>query len=253
MTPDYIKELALKIEPNSESGTWPEKRREILTRILQDDISEFLTWSCVIVTMFVGDAPYIKTEHRAIVSGRSPDRWRYAFQEDWIGKPPALPWLSQSSGNLVHLTHHVFQWEMVTGKKISDLSSIVEIGGGYGAMARIVRRLGFSGDYTIIDFPEVQLLQRYYLDKNSVSGIRFLDAIPEDMDADLMIATWSLSEMEIEQRNKVLSNIKTDRLLVAYADCVWDGVDNKKYFADVPGEHIKIEHMMPWANSYLIR
>ncbi len=41
--------------------------------------------------------------------------------------------------------------------------SICEVGGGYGNFARIVRSLGYTGSYQIIDLPQIHGLQQKFL------------------------------------------------------------------------------------------
>ena len=62
-----------------------------------------------------------------------------------------------------------------------DLSSsgvIVEFGGGYGSMCRLLHKLGFSGQYFIYDLPEFVALQRYFL--KSI-GMPVRDGPPDDV------------------------------------------------------------------------
>jgi hypothetical protein len=44
-----------------------------------------------------------------------------------------------------------------------DTDCIIEFGGGFGSMCRLVHALGFRGQHIIFDLPPVWALQRYYL------------------------------------------------------------------------------------------
>ncbi len=85
-----------------------------------------------------------------------------------------------------------------------------EIGAGYGGLARAL--LGAHDHrYTIVDFPVIQRVQRYYLaDENGevddrVSYLDPGDPLPE---ADLYINTRSMMEMTLEQVEWYLSEMK---------------------------------------------
>ena len=47
---------------------------------------------------------------------------------------------------------------------------IVEFGGGYGSMCRLVRKLGFKGRYVIFDLRPILALQKYYLGLHGVEA-----------------------------------------------------------------------------------
>lgn len=46
---------------------------------------------------------------------------------------------------------------------------MIEIGGGYGCMAKIFQEINQDVDYTIFDLPEINLLQYYYLKSNYIN------------------------------------------------------------------------------------
>ncbi len=58
----------------------------------------------------------------------------------------------------------LWYYARITGRLVERPSSIVELGGGFGSLARIFMLLGDpKPTYTIIDLPEMLALQRYYL------------------------------------------------------------------------------------------
>jgi hypothetical protein len=68
-----------------------------------------------------------------------------------------------TSANRAHHASHLAHYKRLTGTDFWDCRSIVEWGGGYGDMARIIRRMNPSVTYTIIDLPELLALQYVYL------------------------------------------------------------------------------------------
>jgi len=137
-----------------------------------------------------------------------------------------------ASGNMVHQAYHLMQWERIAGVEVGSLDSIVEFGEGYGAMARLISRLGFKGEYTIYDLPEMSILQRYYLSNVGVPvtlrvtvGADFIT--PPD-DADLLISCHALGETPDDLREAFLAFPFKSYLIASQAQ--WDGNDLRSYF-----------------------
>jgi len=166
------------------------------------------------------------------VSGNIPDISAPAFP---------LYTLEQEQANL-RQAYHLWKWEQVTGKKISSLETIVEVGGGYGAACLMAYRMGFKGKYVIFDLPEFGLLQQWYLDVAGVEGVEFITELPGKIAypkrlVDLIIGIYSLSEMPIALR-KIISTKLTARSYLFLYSGNWVNYDNRKYFQnDFSGVH----------------
>jgi hypothetical protein len=191
---------------------WLENMSELKEQLLQRSPADFLRWDVIRRTMFVGSARYVRHELEALrsdVEWRS--RWRKAILEDRSGRPPGFPRYRASSGNLIHHVFHVLQYERTSSHRVSDMECIVEFGGGYGSMCRLVHRLGFRGRYVIVDLPVFLALQRYFLDNTGVArhaDIHYVSepeaALPLVMgNRRLFIATWSYSEVPDLIRHRV--------------------------------------------------
>jgi len=125
--------------------------------------------------------------------------------------------------------YHLDLWEQQTGRKIADLNSIVEFGGGYGAMIKMVHERGFSGRYYSYDFPELIALQRFYLPE-----IDILTDIPKE--CDLFIAICSISEACSDEQQDFMSKLSFEHCLICYQG-QWGGVDNHKSFGHLGKRH----------------
>lgn len=130
-----------------------------------------------------------------------------------------------------HLAHLLINgWDP---ESLSKLDTIVELGGGIGDMADIVYKLGFKGKYIIYDFPEVGAIQKWYHDQLGYTNIVHTSDVNDLCDADLMIGTWSFTEMPIELRDEIMTKIGgTKNWLIAYSNEIF-GIDNDKYIRDV--------------------
>lgn len=232
MTPDELRAAMRAIATTDTSPpprhTWARYRYELRRHVERYVPQSFLTWSTVYTTMFVGDASFIPAELAALEAGPGWDRWRAALEEPGFGNPPRLPYAPYTSGSLVHQVTHAATFERLTGLRLDKLRSVVEFGGGYGAMRLILHRLGFRGTYAIYDTPEYSLLQRYYLSNaapDADTQFREVDdgtfTAPDE--ADLLIGCYSLSEVGDDLRRRFLTQARANAYLLAFQD-VWDGV-----------------------------
>ncbi|MBV8817551.1 MAG: hypothetical protein JO022_04285, partial [Acidobacteriaceae bacterium] len=125
------------------------------------------------------------------------------------------------------------------GLTIRDFAVIVEFGGGYGEMRRIVDRLGFAGRYIIFDLPELNALQRFFFSTNAVPStmtVSDVQAVAAALESEslrprkLLIATWSFDEIPLELRESWAGLLAGfDAFLIAY-QANFEGLDNQSFF-----------------------
>lgn len=119
-----------------------------------------------------------------------------------------------------------------TPEKLQSMETIIELGAGIGEMADVVYKLGFKGKYIIYDFPEISKIQRWYHTQLGHYNVVYTDKVEELEHADLLIATWSLTEMPLELRSEIMKHVdKTENWLIAYSNHIF-GIDNKKYIEE---------------------
>lgn len=150
--------------------------------------------------------------------------------------------------NSAHHLHHLMRFEQVTGRKIGDIESAVEFGGGYGNMARIVENIGSCKTYFIVDLLLFSCIQYVFLstvagedevafaDGNAKGNAKFLlhplfraDS-STNLRGELFLSTWALSE----------STRATFDWVIA---CDWFGASNL-----LLAYH---EHWQPWHGNEL--
>lgn len=229
MTPDELKTAFAALppmDPVKPAHNWTFWAWDLRQNVLNNDITEFLTWPGVVGTMFVGNAPYIRFEGTKLNY-----TYRQVIKEPRVGNPSIYLYGGkgiESSGNLIHQAYHLVQWQHTVKRHygdLDDLDTIVEVGGGYGAMALICHRLGFRGRYIILDLPEFSLLQRYYLSNVGVGNVEFRTQIDELIDCDLLIGLYSLNEMPLHIRETIIDLCPAQSYLIAYG-ANWGGWDN---------------------------
>lgn len=194
-----------------------------------DNPKRFWEWPCVYHTMLV--AHWVKSVDYEL--SRISNRLAKTCSIPHFGPDDDLTGYPGLSMNLIHQAYHIQQWEQTTGKHINQLDTIVEFGGGYGAMALLCHRLGFSGKYVIYDLPEFSLLQEYYL-----SQFGLLDKVswnpaknPKPQDIDLYIGLYSLSEIPIEDRASGQHPLFAKSYLFLYSG-QWESYNNVEWFQE---------------------
>ena len=68
-----------------------------------------------------------------------------------------------TSENAIHQSFHLSSYKEYTTKDIVESQTIAEWGGGYGCLARMIRKINSSCTYIIMDLPELNALQYVYL------------------------------------------------------------------------------------------
>lgn len=109
-----------------------------------------------------------------------------------------------------HLQRHFGSLE---GKKI------VEIGGGYGGLCRILHALYPIQEYIIVDVPAVAELARKYLAAFSITSVKFItpDQLTAEIPSDLLISNYAFSERSEESKinyiTKLLNHSKSGYMI----------------------------------------
>lgn len=252
-----INELRSRIIRLSKSDTatdskvkkgWVDYKTKIRQLILNDDPRDFINWEVVKKTMFF-EPPIRELEFLQ----KLPDwsQWKKAMKESPIGNPKPYWAFKESSGLLIHHAYHLAQLVVKSRCSIEDMTQVVEFGGGYGSMCRLVHQLGFDRRYIIFDLPEFTALQEFFLKSVGISSeiiknatnvgkcIVLLSDINElskqltnQIDNYIFIATWSISEAPTGFRKQIFNLVPNAKYyLIAYQD-EFEGIDNLQYFSE---------------------
>jgi hypothetical protein len=200
------------VDPRYVREDWAE-RNAALERDLLAAPDKFLRHPAIRFQMFVDEhaleyeLPYVRRRlgHDDLLA------------EDAAGEPPtvSVPGSGvRTSSNTVHQLYHLLRYSEETGRALSDARTVVEWGGGFGSLMRLVVRMhGGEPTCVIFDTPIFSVLQWFYL--SSVLGeervvlhssapvslaegcvnllpIGLLTAV--DITADLFISNWALNE-----------------------------------------------------------
>ena len=200
---------------------WLANRAALRRRAQQSDPRFFLHWPVVRATMFVGpSASYV-----AEVELPAAETTGWTLDEDEPGRP-LLMHGQATSANLAHNAYHLVRFQEATGRSIGSFPHVVEIGGGYGSMARLLHRLT-AADLTVVDLPEFSALQRYFLGLLGIPA-QLVGGPPARRAGTLVLATWSVSEMPAADRAALLDG---DAFLIAHQSRFGE-VDNERFFRE---------------------
>lgn len=170
-------------------------------------------WSTVQATMYVGQGLLLAAElHEMREAGVEVDLWP---DED-------------DQTNLLHQRYHLFRWEQATRRKVSDLHRIVEFGAGYGAMAVVCSRLGFRGNYHIVDLPQFQAIQMAHL---PTRDLRCRLHWHGHAHPDLFLSAFGLSETTLQGRDAFIQSIEPEDFLMAFQGS-WGEINNREWFTN---------------------
>ena len=207
--------------------SWDTRAETIQEHLETANLDTFLQWATITATMWVGDAWYIDEEYAAL-----PPRWREVLQPEGFGAPSLSRY--NTSGNLIHQAYHLSLWEETTGLRVEDLESIVEIGGGYGAAAKLVFARGFTGKYYAYDLPPFLRLQAHYVAQPTFIPCPFPQDLP--VNPDVLFSFYAFSELPLLLRASLLAQVDARAWGFAYQN-TYDEVDNQIYFTRLILDH----------------
>jgi len=212
---------------------WADYAAELERALLPVPPWAFLRVPVVAATMLPHSARARRLQLQYLRSRRDGDELERLLREDPVGRPVLVP-PYPTSANRVHVLTHIERFAEATGVDPASVGSVVEWGGGYGALCRAWRLLNRGATYTILDLPIVSALQWLYL--GSVLGedavvlhdapaepvpgrVNLMPADPAaPLSADVFVSTWALSESPPELQDAVAAGgfFGARHLLLAY-------------------------------------
>lgn len=193
---------------------WQDYNKKFKNIFLPEPPFDFLRNKIIMRTMFVdGCGKWLAEELSFLEKMSTFKTLQKLLEEDYVGRPAIRNSKYLTSHNSIHHLYHLVFFQNKTKVGIDECDSIVEWGGGYGNMAKIVKRINTRVTYIIIDMPLFSCIQWIYLStvlgKDSVTIITDktsdiisgkINILPlsflgnQNIQADMFIATWSLSE-----------------------------------------------------------
>lgn len=269
---NYIKKkIILKFKKNSRLSTHLKFSREIINLINLGKLKNFLRNPLLQNIMFIHNRLFIFFELRELKRDKNWNTWKKLIIENDIGNPIRYFLYSRSSGNRIRQVYIIKKFLDNLNKKIkiNKINNVIEIGGGYGCMADIYKKINKNVSYTIYDMFEANLLQFYYLKMNNynpvinkisnglclTSNLNLLYKISKKYKNYLLIANWSLSEFPLNLRKKFFKLIEKSEITVISFQEKFENINNIDFFKKFLGElnlkfDFKIEKYDHYNKSY---
>lgn len=134
------------------------------------------------------------------------EQLKYLLKEDGIGNPIISNRKYQTSSNRAYHMAHLGMYKKICGHYFWDTESIIEFGGGYGNMCRVIKKANPSITYIIIDLPELLALQYVYL--ASLLGENEVNIVTET-NIQIIPNKINLVSSELVYEGKIALNTKT--------------------------------------------
>ncbi len=224
------------VDPRYVRADWALRNAKLVRDLLPVPGPDFLRHPEIRYQMFV-DERVIPHELPYVRSRLGDDE---LLAEDTVGAPPTvvLPGSGlRTSSNTIHQLHHLLRYQEATGRRVREAGTIVEWGGGFGSLMRLLYRMhGGQPTCVIIDTPIFSALQWLYLSAVLGEGnvvlhrsgpvtpvascvnvvpVGLVDEV--DVDADLFISNWALNESTAAAQRCVVERgwFGADSLLLA--------------------------------------
>jgi hypothetical protein len=231
---------------------WTAHRTQLRMDLTHKDPRLFLRWPLIEGSMIPREEWIIHALPEIQSIG-----WLPFITEDALGAPQWIPG-TETSPNLLQKAYEIVHFQRATERRVADFA-VTEFGAGYGAMAKVLHRLGVRS-LRLYDLPEFSALQRYYLSLLNIQAETISPpvALPHGGPGSMLIATWSLSETPLSLREEMRDAIMSyDAFLIGFKEQLLD-IDNILYFKtlmkNMPGirwTQEKIHSPLPGDHRYL--
>jgi hypothetical protein len=208
--------------PDSPRFTWNFRYKRLCEKIISEGcLDNMLSWPTVSEALFAGQTGRVRKELFSLPSSVIDK----AYDAPYPPMPPSSPHVP--SGTYTRQAHIAY---LLAKESLwwPDVQTVYEVGGGYGAMAIILRRFGFRGAHYVLDHPVMDLIRHRVL--LGVTGAGTVSARQHrPVPCDVLIGVHSLCEIDVETRESILA----EALAKHYAFSItktYDGVDNVAWF-----------------------
>lgn len=146
----------------------------------------------------------------------SDEEWNRFIENDRFGTPEQFEYIiNHSKWNVAPTTLRYVKilQDILSLYNVDNISTIAEIGIGYGGQCRIIMDYLKDREYFLIDLPEVLGLAEVYLNKFNMSGVvHYVDGTQDMLKKkyDLVISNYAFSELNRDVQNFYLERVIDD-------------------------------------------
>ena len=221
------KSIASRIDSDFLHETWGEFSVSLEKDFLPTPKISFFHYKSMLKTM-TGDDCYPKYQEfiDKILKVYQEDEMYDLLTEDLIGGVMIIKEFEPASLTSLGRIVHVYQASLCENATngIKNISTITEWGGGFGGLARVLKKVNSNLTYNIIDIPIVCTIQWLYLSsvlgndavnlvasisdgivpgKINIIPIGFVKEMRNELSCDLFVSAWALSESNIDAQKYI--------------------------------------------------
>ena len=222
---------------NIDNGLWDDFQKDI-AKELKKFKTDFLRGPVIAKTTCPSDTRHVSTYIQAFKSKKDKAILDHLkdpeFGQPYTDRKNNVTLVTTQSLYYIKLMKDIFHIHIPT-----QITHVVDIGGGYGNMYRILNNMGYLQRYQIIDFPIMHRMQKYYTDNTCsfTKNLEFIDlnmkkAKPEGGKS-LLIATHSINEMPLAVRTPIEPYYKNYDYIFINHNKRFNRIDNVEYFAKI--------------------
>ena len=228
---------------------WIKNMNLVRSLITMNRMPDFLTIQQIQAFMFMNaGGELLQTQWHFLEKVFSEEDLERILKDNMAGNPPSFKVNDKflTNHNNVHHLYHISRYiQRINQQNLNETENVLEWGGGYGNFAKILlKACGQNKTYTIVDLPEMCVLQKWYLDQqfdpNEVNlltettdeiikgkinilpiSLYLQKDILENQKFDLFVSTWALSESPIETQQLVIDKkfYGAKNFLVGFHQC----------------------------------
>lgn len=198
-----------KVQPEYIAPLWEQYTRGLVKDLYPNVPANFLRNPGIEGTMHTRGAKY--TQNRIAWLEKyfrlDFDYLERMLHETAVGEPYISDERYMASDVTIGHLYHLCMYRHMTGNDLPERGTIIEWGGGYGNLARMVKMIHPGITYVIIDIPILTHVQHYYLNYHTetrifdgtikpgaVNLVPITSIASLDVSAQMFISTWALNE-----------------------------------------------------------
>ena len=216
---------------------WRDYANRLERDLLPDPRFDFLRHPILLETMQIRGRRSLAGALRNLEARLDPESLSELLDEDLVGVPALDCRRYSTSHTLVHHLYHLERFAASTGVDWRRIGGVVELGGGYGSLARLMRRgAERPPTHVIIDMPVPALLTWLFL--GAIFGASNVDLLRSpgtpkpgqitivpaalassiDLTGELFVSTWGLSEISRPAQERIAAGawFGAEHLLLAF-------------------------------------
>lgn len=231
---------------------WDDRREELRQLLIARPIETFMSWTPIQWTMNTGNPDWLINEYTALKKDKKWLNILKTYEEHpWAKDVERFP-ETNVTGNTIHHMYHFMVLEQSKKVSLENLNTIFEFGGGFGSASRIAQFVGFQGKYYIYDFPELSIIAKHYHDNECIFRVGLVSDV-KDINFDLLVGTWSITESNPILRNKIM-RMNYSHALIAFSK-EFDGMNNLQYMQNLANHSNGFVLPIPWLpnNFYYLK